>query len=213
MFLYFNNENLNNLANNFIIEKDYIELSDVKREKIINDLRLRVLEELTNLSANNPTIKSDKENLQKIKNDSFLFNMIFKLNLDNILNDYKILFNINENLTKNAIINIIIVNLLKEKSKKEKNVDKTEYNKNKIFKSRERNNPYEVFSESEVKILKGEAQTVIFNSALQKLFSHLIKKNNFVYISLAIETILINYDSIDLPVELVTKSLHNKLIN
>ena len=174
----------------------------------MNDLRLRVLGELQTLSVNNPTIKSDKENLQKLKNDSFLFNMIFKLNLDVYLNDFKILFNINENLTKNAIVNIIRVNLLREEVKK-KEEENSEFNKNKIFKSRERINPNEVFSESEVKILKGETQSFIFNSALKKLFSHLIKNKNFTFISLAIESILYIHNNIDLPVELVNILIWN----
>lgn len=201
MYVFYLNH-LKILANNFIIDKDYIELQDVKREKIMNDLRIRVLEELRTLSVNNPSIKSDKENLQKVKNDIFLFNMIFKLNLDNYLNDFKILFSINENLTKNAIVNIIRVNLLRGEAKKE-DEDKLEFNKNKIFKGRERTNPNEVFTESEVKILKGETQTFVFNSALKKLFSHLVKNKNFIFISLAVETILNIHNNIDLPLNLV----------
>jgi hypothetical protein len=168
----------------------------------MNDLRLRVLEELSTLSVNNPTIKSDKENLQKLKNDTYLFNIIFKLNLDNFLNDFKILFNLNENLTKNAIINIIRVNLLKGEAKRQ-DEEKSEFNINKIFKSKERTNPNEIFSESEAKILKGETQSFIFNSNLKKLFSHLVKNRSFVFVSLALETILSIHNKIDLPIELV----------
>ncbi len=177
----------------------------------MNELRLRVLEELKILSANNPSIKSDKENLQKLKHDSFLFNLIFKLNLDNYLNDFTILFNINEKLTKNAIVNIIRVNLLRENSQKVEE-EKPEFNKNKTFKSRERTNPNELFTESEVKILKGETQSFIFNFALKKLFSHLKNKNNFSFISLAIETILSIHKHIELPIDLVNIYIYIKYL-
>lgn len=177
----------------------------------MNDLRLRVFEELRTLSINNPTIKSDKENLQKLKNDSFLFNMIFKLNLDNYLNDFKILFSIEENLTKNTIVNIIRVNLLRgETSKGEE--EKPEFNKNKIFKSRERTNPNELFNESEVKILNGETNSFIFNSALKKFFSHLIKNRSFILISLAIETILSIHSNVDLPIEFVNLFFQREIL-
>lgn len=165
---------------------------------------MRVLEKLMSLSENNPTIKTDKENLQKLKYDSFLFNMIFKLNLEDYLNDFQILFNINENLTKNSIINILRTNLLQE----EKNSincgeDNLEIQKNKIYKAKEKLNPYEVFTESEVKILKGEASSFIFNTAIKKLFANLIKSKNFAFISIALETVFSIKKHIDVPLELV----------
>lgn len=164
---------------------------------------MRVLEKLMSLSQNNPTIKTDKDNLQKLKNDSFLFNMIFKLNLEEYLNDFRILFNINENLTKNSIINILRMNLLKEKNSLNSGEDNIEIQKYKIYKAKEKTNPFEVFTESEVKILKGEASSFIFNSEIKKLFVNLIKNKNFSFISIALETLLSIHKHIDIPLELV----------
>jgi hypothetical protein len=200
--------NLNQkFLDNFITEKDYIQIADVKREKILTDLRLRVLEKLNELSENNPTIKSDKENIQNLKSDTFLFNMIFKLNLDDILNDYKILFNIDENLTKKAIINIIRVNLLREDSNTKENEENLNV-KNKIYKSKGGMVPNEVFSESVVKILKGDTHSFIFNSSMKNLFANIIKYNNYEYISLAIETLFSLHNSIDIPPDLVNYLLY-----
>jgi len=165
-------------------------------------LRLRVLEKLLILSENNPTIKSDKNNIQKLKNETFLFNMIFKLNLENYLNDFKILFNIKEDLTKSAIINIIRVNLLKEQIQNKEDEEKIII-KNKIYKSKGIAVANEVFTESEVKILKGDTYCFIFNSTIKKLFANLIKYKNFEYISIALETLFSLNNCIDIPIDIV----------
>ena len=195
------------LVDNFITDKDFISISEIEKEKILTELRISVLEKLSELSKNNYSIEENKEELQKLKTDNFLFNMLYKLNLQELILDYKIFFYLDEKICEKNIINIIRKNLIEDYSNINNPQEENDENKlnytNKIFKSKTKTIHNEVFNDFQVYILKGSPNSIIFNSTLKELFIQLIEKKNFNYIKVAIETILSICYTIDLPSDLV----------
>lgn len=192
---------------NFITDKDFISIPEIEKEKILTELRISVLEKLSELSKNNYNIEGNKEELQKLKTDNFLFNMLYKLNLQELILDYKILFYLDEKICEKNIINLIRKNLIEDYSninnpQEENDENKLNY-KNKIFKSKSKTIQNEVFNDFQVYILKGSPNSIIFNSVLKELLIQIIDKKNFNFIKVAIETMLSICYTIDLPSDLV----------
>lgn len=158
------------------------------------------MEKLKHMSLDNIDIQT----IQKIKVDSFLFNLVYKLNLEDLINEYHMLLSLDKIDAQKNIMNLVRVNLIKKEQSKPEIESHDKFSNKKqpnIMESFQLQN--ELFTNSEVKILKGESETAIFSPQLKKLFDNLLLIKNIDYITFALESVFSLYKHIDIPGKIV----------